>query len=222
MGEGFMRAMVGERGWRRESIVANVPTIEHPTHQEIVVRPRGLDIDSDAESTGSTPVGLTVPREAPSPAPSALTVPGETSSPPRSAENQRNMPGQEERRRQLAGEGDVIMNAFVEGINSIVNAGTTAAATFALDHVIGPIGEVATYVGLASSMSITVLSLGAGIWRYSRPTSHSSHPPSPIFGGLVLSTTLLGGWSTGVMLYARSALRATRPPPPKTPPSKQG
>lgn len=206
LGDGFMRALVGERRWRQEAIVANVPTIEHPTNQEIVVRSRGIDFDdSDEESHASAPLGLTVPG---SPNNSRNTTP----------------PSDEERRRELAHEGDVITSAIWDGIYSLVTQATVAVTQFAIDEVVAPLGGFATTVGLVGSVSVTVLSVGAGLWQYSRPTtsSNTGQQSAQAFSGLLLSTTVLGGLSTGVMLYARSAIRkpATKSPPPSKAPPK--
>lgn len=200
LGDGFMRAIVGERRWRQGHVpaVATVPrSIEQQqqphANREIVVRSiRGvLDFDSDAESHASTPVGLTIP--------SSTRDENINNTNTDEAEN-------EERERQLTEEGDVLASALWDGIYSYIDWGTTLATQFAVDSVLAPAGSMITTVGLIGSIGVTVLSMGAGVWQYNRPQQSSSQNSTPTL--VLLSTTVvLGSISTGVMWYARSAVR---------------
>lgn len=214
LGDGFMRALVGERRWRQDAFVANVPpTIEHPNHQELVVatmmRSHGLEFDSDGESHSSAPVELIVPREGPIQSENTNGgIPNDNSD-------------DDDRRRQLAGEGDVILSALWDGISSYVSWGAVLAGRFTYNRVLEPVTEAATTVGLVGSVGVTVLSLGAGLWQFSRPVTSATQQSSRAPSRLLLSTTILGGVSSGLFLYARSALRKSiRPPPPGKPQPK--
>lgn len=207
LGDRFMRALVGDRRWQHDAIAGEVPAIEPLNEAEEAVdatRSRGLDLNSDNESqVSASPLGLTVPGM--------------------EAHNNENgnAPSDDERRRQLTAEGDVIVAAFWDGMWNYFNAGVGAAAQLAYNQVLQPAGGIATTVGLMGSVSLTVLSMGVGLWQYNRPTSPSSgRQPARAFSGYLLSTTLIGGLSTGVMLYARSAIRKPSKPPAPGPSTK--
>lgn len=205
LGDRFMRVLVGERRWNainHNGIAGDVPTIEPPLNEEVVVttRSRALDMNSDDNDFQATagPVGLTVPREAPN----------------NSVANPRQ--GNEERRRELEGEMDVIAAAVRDGMWNYFTTGISAASQITVDEILQPLGSIATGVGLVGSVGITVLSLGAGVWQYNRPANGAAGQQSAQrVSGLLLSTTLIGGVSTGVMLYARSALRKASKRPSK-------
>ena len=205
LGDRFMRVLVGERRWNasnNEAVAGGVPTIEPPLNDELVVttRSRALDLNPDdsVSQASAGPVGLTVPQEAPS---NTITNRQE---------------GSEERRRELQGEMDVIAAAVRDGIWNYVTTGISAASQIAADEILQPLGGIATAVGLVGSVGVTVMSLGATLWQYSRPTNGAAGQQSTRrVSGFLFSTTLIGGVSTGVMLYARSALRKATKPPPK-------
>lgn len=245
LGDGFMRALVGDQRWGRHSIENSISRAVHPQQQQqhqpqsqspplqitaatAETPTRRLDFDSDGESTASTSpdvLGLTI-----------QAVHGEDHSNnndntlgdgnannSNAAANAND--GEDERRhqRQLDEEGDVVLSALFTGIGSYVSWIAEVGGEAAYDFVVDPASSMVSVVGIGAA----VLSLGVGAWGasigfYSRPTmaTTSSFSATSLLPSsrVLVSTAILGGVSAGVMLYARSAVRKVVKAPQKPPP----
>lgn len=224
LGNGFMRALLGDNRWRQRAIEANVPVIEHPNvdnNQQLLpvsstAPSRRLDFDSDGESHASAPVGLTI--EAASP--NSHEVDESTTSSNDDEEEDKddnNHDDDDERQRQLAAESDVIMDALADGVWSYATWAAGLAGELTYDYVVDPASSVVGYVGLGTSLlSIGIGFFGFSAGYYSRPSIASSQfqPASLLPSSRFLaSAAVLGGVSAGVVLFARSWMRHVVKPP---------
>ena len=249
LGEGFMRALVGDQRWRRHAIESSIPRVVEPNRiqqqqqqssqqqQQIQIQSpplqiaataetpaRRLDFDSDNESMASTSpdvVGLTI--EAVHGA-DGVAAPGNNN-------NNNSEERERQHQRQLDEEGQVVVSALFTGGWSYVSWLAGMGGEAAYDFVVEPASSIVSVAGIGAS----VLSLGVGFWGistgfYSRPgSSTTSFRASSLLPSsrVLVGTALLGGFSAGVMLYTRSTVRnavktPSKPPPPKKNPGDGG
>jgi hypothetical protein len=212
-GNGFMRALIGENRWRDQAIVGN--TIEHSIGREMVPSARALEFDSDGESMASaaptrvlelpTPVATTfsvfLPPPPPPPTP---TLPNQENDARRTSNsNQDDNPQGEFESHQ-----DLIMTAIQDVMWEYARWAGGSAFLVTHEYLIQP----ALWISGSLGLGISFLSMGAGLWQYSRArnTTIARSQESAFFiaAPLLIGTGLFGGVLAGGMIYARSAIRS--------------
>jgi hypothetical protein len=207
-GNGFMRALIGENRWRQQAIVGNI--VEHPMIQEMGPSARGLAFDSDGESTASGAPTRELELPTPVAGTFSLSLPPLPTIPNQEDDARGTSDGNQDNNQhgQFESHQDLIISAMQDVVWGYARWAGGSAFLMAHEYILEPALLISGSLGLG----ISFLSMGAGIWQYSRPrsTTIAESRPLQFFMGapFLIGTGLFGGVIAGGMIYARSAIRS--------------